>query len=875
MRRRPARSVPAARPPRGCRAAPARRCRAPGAGRRRPRPRPTAWPPARSAPTRPSPPGSRTRARSSASPRCTIYGIAAASRRPAGSCSRPAGTAGRSRSGEAPSSTPPRATRPTSSPGSSCGGRARAGAAGRGGGASRAGGELVAALSPSGLAPATVAGLLAGARRGARGQRARLRRGDLVLGAGRRAARPAPSRSARPSRALRRGAGARPRGGAAAARRPRGTGRQPHGGRACASTTCGSRPRRPAPRGSSRAAGARPSSPRRARRRGDVLRVALLLGELDLLAFGPAVRAAPAPPPLPAGAAPDRAEHPGHPRGAAAPTLAAALASARRPAAGRTGRPAARGRVGPARRARRPLTPAALRALEERLQRADHFAALGVKPDAPAAQIKTAYFQLASLYHPDAVPSEAPPEVKKLCSDVFAKVSEAWSVLGEDPAARATSRGSGPAAPPRWTSSGILRGREVFETGMLFVRGRRNYEEARAEARRGHRAQRRRGGVRHLADLVRLSSWTAQEAPGRHRGHPRRRSGETRAASRATSSWARWRSWWAIPCRGEPAPARARGRAGPRGSLPRAQVPEEVANPEQHARPIEPEEARPHAVVPAPAHAARRGAPPVAGGPGGEGGMTDAVLRQLDEALGARAREGEGRDREPRGPLRGRRRLAAGPACRWRRCSGGPCWSTGATRSGRGSSRPRAARRRGRPPRAAAPRGNPPRADRPGAGLRRSAARSAGRPRAAGPRSGPAQGAVRRAGSRSAARSAGQPRAVAPRSGPAQSAVPEGLVRGARLGGPARGARPGAAVRLGQAARAAAQRGDGTRLGSRSSGPARLGPAAGAPVGISRPAHLGPARRAPAGPAAPEEVTEGAGRGRGARIFGVGSRRFE
>ncbi len=211
---------------------------------------------------------------------------------------------------------------------------------------------------------------------------------------------------------------------------------------------------------------------------GTILRVALLLGELDLLAFG-AVRAAPAPPPQPAGAAPDRGAPPV--AGAARPARPSPPPSPPRavpPPGGPAVPPRAAESAPPAGRAAT-LTPAALRALAERLQRADHFEALGVKRDAPPAQVKAAYFQLARLYHPDAVPSGAPPEVRQRCSEVFARVSEAWSVLGDDTRRARYLEGLRSGGAAEVDVVGILRAEHVFQAGMLLVRGRR-YEEARA-----------------------------------------------------------------------------------------------------------------------------------------------------------------------------------------------------------------------------------------------------------------------------------------------------------------------------------------------------------------------------------------------------------
>ncbi len=103
-----------------------------------------------------------------------------------------------------------------------------------------------------------------------------------------------------------------------------------------------------------------------------------------------------------------------------------------------------------------------------------------MKRDTPASQVKIAYFQLAKRYHPDAVPSDAPPEVKKLCADVFARIGEAWNVLSDE-ARRAEyleSLASGGAADIDVMS--ILQAENLFQAGTLLVKSRR-YGEARAK----------------------------------------------------------------------------------------------------------------------------------------------------------------------------------------------------------------------------------------------------------------------------------------------------------------------------------------------------------------------------------------------------------
>ncbi|WP_255821302.1 MULTISPECIES: J domain-containing protein [unclassified Anaeromyxobacter] len=129
-----------------------------------------------------------------------------------------------------------------------------------------------------------------------------------------------------------------------------------------------------------------------------------------------------------------------------------------------------------------PLDAGELRVLLEGLASADHFEVLGVKRAATAAQVKVAYFRLAKTYHPDAVPADAPAEVRALCADVFAKVSAAWSVLGDE-AQRAKYEeelASGGAADVDVMR--ILQAENVFQAATVLVRARR-YAEALAKLR--------------------------------------------------------------------------------------------------------------------------------------------------------------------------------------------------------------------------------------------------------------------------------------------------------------------------------------------------------------------------------------------------------
>ncbi len=270
-------------------------------------------------------------------------------------------------------------------------------------------------------------------------------------------------------------------------------------------------------------------------------------------AAAPTPAKAPAPPTLraaaPAGPAPT-VKPAAKPATATATATATAAATPRPPVASRpaapvptAGKPAAI--PAPAAVPPKPaaLDRASLEALQAKLAGADHFAVLGVKQDAPGGQIKVAYFQLAKTYHPDAVPADASPDVKKLCADVFAKVSEAWSVLGDEVPRAAyieKLKGGGTA---EVDVMNIFEAENVFQAATMLVKARK-YDDAAPEVRRGDEAQPRRAGVRDVEGLVRFPPRRRQEEGDRGAPAPpsRRASRRTRAALRGTCSSARWPS---------------------------------------------------------------------------------------------------------------------------------------------------------------------------------------------------------------------------------------------------------------------------------------------------------------------------------------------
>jgi len=215
-----------------------------------------------------------------------------------------------------------------------------------------------------------------------------------------------------------------------------------------------------------------------------ILRTALLLAETELLAFGEAVRSAPERAPLPD---PSPASGGRETTTSTSTSTATATPKPSPPAKSAPPKPAApRPAPNKADPAPAPKSPpkavvsqdaAALRAVYERVRTGDHFEALGVKRDATSAQIKTAYFQLAKSYHPDAGPANEPAALKKLRADIFARLGEAWGVLGEEAKRAEYVRLLASGGVADVDISAIFKAEETFRKATVLVKTRQ-YDKA-------------------------------------------------------------------------------------------------------------------------------------------------------------------------------------------------------------------------------------------------------------------------------------------------------------------------------------------------------------------------------------------------------------
>jgi curved DNA-binding protein CbpA len=219
-------------------------------------------------------------------------------------------------------------------------------------------------------------------------------------------------------------------------------------------------------------------------------RVVLLLAETELVAFGapriapPPARPTPAPAPRPAPtppqqpAAPPAATPPPAPRAPVAAPATPTPPPAPRPSPARPPPAAPAKGAAPAKPpAAAPVTVEALRATVQKLETADHFQVLGVGREADGARLKTAYFQLARTYHPDATREGEPPEARALRAEIFARVAAAWAALETDAGRSAYLEELKSGGAAQVDIGRIYQAEQAFEKVAPLVAGR-SYTEA-------------------------------------------------------------------------------------------------------------------------------------------------------------------------------------------------------------------------------------------------------------------------------------------------------------------------------------------------------------------------------------------------------------
>ncbi len=234
-----------------------------------------------------------------------------------------------------------------------------------------------------------------------------------------------------------------------------------------------------------------------------ILRVALLLRELDAVSFPEVALHEPPPAPPPSPAAPARTTptrttpRPRPPVAAVQPEPAAPATPARKPAApaappeSRSPAPAFTptglaslpqadppriAPVSPPARRASPGFAAQLRELQaklEKIRKENHFQVLGISESADSATVKAAYFKLAKQFHPDTVLPDTPPELGKVKGEIFAAVGEANRVLADDGSRARYKEALAEGGPAEVDVQAVLQAEETFNKGTALVRARR------------------------------------------------------------------------------------------------------------------------------------------------------------------------------------------------------------------------------------------------------------------------------------------------------------------------------------------------------------------------------------------------------------------
>ena len=104
----------------------------------------------------------------------------------------------------------------------------------------------------------------------------------------------------------------------------------------------------------------------------------------------------------------------------------------------------------------------------------NHFEVLSLKDNADGGAVKTAYFKLARLYHPDTVPPNAPEQVAKLKAEIFGRVGDANRMLSDDKTrAEYLEEVKGGNAGEKVDIAQILAAEEKFQKGQILVKARK------------------------------------------------------------------------------------------------------------------------------------------------------------------------------------------------------------------------------------------------------------------------------------------------------------------------------------------------------------------------------------------------------------------
>ena len=121
-----------------------------------------------------------------------------------------------------------------------------------------------------------------------------------------------------------------------------------------------------------------------------------------------------------------------------------------------------------------------LQARLERMRKESAFQILGVPDYADSAVVKAAYFKLAKQFHPDTIAAGASPDLARVKAEIFAAIGEANRILS-DPEARARYKQTlAEGGPADVDVQALLQAEETFNKGVVLVRARRFVEAVKA-----------------------------------------------------------------------------------------------------------------------------------------------------------------------------------------------------------------------------------------------------------------------------------------------------------------------------------------------------------------------------------------------------------
>lgn len=209
-----------------------------------------------------------------------------------------------------------------------------------------------------------------------------------------------------------------------------------------------------------------------------LVRVVFLLKELEAVSFAQVPQPAPPPPPPP----PEKPV-----QTAAPPRLAPAVPPVAPPVVPPTVSPVPKvaqplttprvAKISAAASPKSALPPevelAQLGATLAKLKDQNHFEVLGLSQSAEVAQVKSAYFKLAKLYHPDTVPGDAPAELGRLKADIFSRVGEAYRTLSDEQSRQRYLEDLKSGGGAGVEVASILAAEEKFQKGCILVKARK------------------------------------------------------------------------------------------------------------------------------------------------------------------------------------------------------------------------------------------------------------------------------------------------------------------------------------------------------------------------------------------------------------------